>query len=158
MELLARAMQFWNGEVHQSSITLMKNLRNSLLASALLVTLGLSYVSIGAVQAQTAASPPGGTAAVGPPGGNLPVQPHSSSTANGALSSTPSSGVVNQPNSTTAPAATQNNTIQPVNPVTQSPQYGTPNANSSQNATPASGQTPAQGATTNGAGQSVTAP
>ncbi|HEX4141876.1 MAG TPA: hypothetical protein VHY09_16120 [Candidatus Methylacidiphilales bacterium] len=133
----------------------MKNLLDSFVASIIIGTFVLGYAYIGTVEAQTGPQPPGPAAAVGPPGGNLPVQPHSASTANGPLSSTPSSGVVNRPTNSSAPAATQRNTTTPVNPLTQSPQYGTPNANSSQNATPASGQAPVQGATTNSAGQSV---
>jgi len=133
----------------------MKNLLDSLVASVIVGTFFLTFAYIGSVEAQTAPAPPGTAAAVAPPGGNLPVQPHTTSTANGALASTPSSGVVNRPTTSTAPAATQSNTIAPTNPLTQAPQYTTPNANSPQNATPASGQAPAQGATTNSAGQSA---
>ncbi len=119
----------------------------------ILGTFLLAFVYIGSVEAQTAPTPPGTAAAVAPPGGNLPAQPHS--TANNSLSSTPSSGVVNTPSTATAPAASQNNTP---NYQTGQAQYGTPNANSPQNATPSSGAAPAQGATTNGAGQAVSAP
>ena len=115
----------------------------------------LAFTYIGSVEAQTAPAPPGTAAAVAPPGGNLPVQPHNNSTANNSLATTPSSGVVNTPSTATAPAATQQNTIAPVNTQTGQPQYATPNANSPQNATPASGQAPTQNATTNAAGQSV---
>jgi hypothetical protein len=76
-------------------------------------------------------------------------------TANPSLAATPSSGVVNKPTTTATPAATANNVITPTNPLTQSPQYQTPGANSPMNATPASGQAPAQGASTNAAGQVV---
>jgi len=129
------------------------NLLDSFLASVIIGTFVLSFAYIGSVAAQTAAAPRGAAAAVAPPGGNLPVQPHGTSTANGALATTPSSGVVNQPSTATAPAATQNNTIQPTNPQTGESQYATPNANSPQNATPTSGQAPVQSATTNNAGQ-----
>jgi len=133
----------------------MKNQLENFAASLIIGTFVLGFAYIGTVEAQTAVAPPRGAAAVAPPGGSLPAQPH---TANAALASTPSSGVVNPPTTSTAPAATQNNSTQPVNPLTQSPQFQTPNANSPQNATPASGQTPTQGATTNGAGQAVSAP
>lgn len=141
-------------EGNNQSPTLMKNnLLDSFLASVIIGTFVLSFAYIGSVAAQTAVAPRGTTAAVAPPGGNLPVQPHGVSTGNGALAATPSSGAVNQSSATTAPAATQNNTIQPVNPQTGAPQAATPNGNSPQNMTPASGQAPAQGATTNNAGQ-----
>ena len=133
----------------------MKNQLDNFIASLIVGTFVMSFAYIGTVEAQTAVAPPGGAAAVAPPGGSLPAQPH---TANAPLASTPSSGVVNPPTANTAPAATQQNTIQPVNPTTQSPQFQTPNANSAQNATPSSGQAPAQGATTNAAGQSASAP
>ena len=133
----------------------MKNQIDNFIAALIVGTFVLSFAYIGTVEAQTAVAPPGGGAAVSPPGGALPVQPH---TANAALASTPTSGVVNPPTANTAPAATQNNSTAPVNPLTQAPQYQTPNANSPQNATPSSGQVPAQGATTNGSGQAVSAP
>jgi hypothetical protein len=136
----------------------MKNLLDSFAASIIVGTFLLTFAYIGSVAAQTGPQPPGTAAAVAPPGGNLPAQPHSTSTANGSLASTPSSGVVNPPTTSTAPAATQNNANAPINYQTGSAQYGTPNGNSAQNATPASGQAPAQGATTNSAGQSVSAP
>jgi hypothetical protein len=133
----------------------MKKLLDSVGAAVVLGTFLLAFAYIGSVEAQTGPVPPGTPTAVAPPGGNLPVQPHSASTANNSLASTPSSGVVNQPTTANAPAANQNNTV---NYQTGTAQYGTPNANSPQNATPASGQAPSQGATTNGAGQAVSAP
>ncbi len=141
------------GDFSRALTIIMKNALENFLASVIVGTFVFSFAYVGSVAAQTAVAPPGGNAAIAPPGGSLPAQPHSSSTANSALSATPSSGVVNQPSAATAPAATQNNTIQPVNPQTGAPQYTTPNANSPQNATPASGQAPTQSATTNSAGQ-----
>ncbi len=131
----------------------MKNMLDNFVSILIVGTFLMGFAYIGTVEAQTAPVPKGTPTAVAPPGGNLPVQPHS--TANGALANTPSSGVVNQPTTATAPAAGQNNTIQPINQQTGAPQAMSPNANSPQNMTPASGQTPTQGASTNAAGQSA---
>lgn len=132
----------------------MKYLFHSLTESVIIATFVLTFAGISTATAQTAAAPPGTAAAVGPPGGNLPVQPHNDgSTANAPLSSTPSSGVVNPPTSSTAPAA--NGNTGPVNTQLGQPNNATPNANSGMNSTPASGQAPAQSATTNSAGQPV---
>jgi hypothetical protein len=139
-------------------INIMKNLLHSFVASAIVGTFAMSFVYVGALEAQTAVAPRGTGTAVSPPGNNLPAVPRTTSTANGPLASTPSSGVVNPPTSGTAPGANPAGNPQPINPTSGAPQYGTPNANSAQNATPASGQAPTQGATTNAAGQATSAP
>jgi len=133
----------------------MKKILDSMVFTVIVGTFVLTLAYFGTAQAQTGPVPRGPATAAAPPGGNLPVQPHNyGSTANGPLTSTPSSGVVNQPTGSTAPAANSSNAA-PVNTQLGQPNYATPNANSGMNGTPASGQTPAQSATTNSAGQTI---
>ena len=139
----------------------MKKMLDSLSAYLIIATFVVTFVFVcSAAVAQTPASQsaPGNLTPVSPPGGNLPVQPHNPTTANAALSSTPSSGVVNTPTAATTPAATTPNGSQVMNNPNSGTSAATPNANSAQNTTPATGQTPAQGAAPNGNYPAATQP